>query len=172
MKEKKEVVSKDKDVEFFEEVDAIMEAYLSNKKMIQLNERTFRFAQDILDSHHILVNPLIARNKEIHLIAQLLNCSETKAIRIRNAHTLIWGDSKGVNDEFQKRLIAEKLLKFAQQCEFDGELEKSAELYEKYYIMRGFDKEVNKVPRQLPKLIILSSDPSLLESQLESEDYE
>lgn len=152
------------EADFFDEVDAIMEAYLSKRKMIQLSERTFRFAQDILDAHHILVSPEIPRGKEISLLCQALKISDTKARRIRRAHILIWGESKGQNDAFQKRLIADKILKFAQKEEEEGDREKAAEYYEKYYRMRGFDKEdTNRKPRTLPKILTFSNNPKLLE---------
>ena len=175
----KELVAKDNDneivsmpdVDFFEMVDRVMGAYLNRGKFIRLTERDYSFAKDLLDIHHILVSPDVLRTREISLICNLVKCSKPKAKRLRIAHELLWGDAKGANDDFQKRLIADKILKFAEDAESDGDNNKAAEFYKDYYLMRGFDKiETNKVARALPKLIVLSSDKKLLE--IEDAEYE
>lgn len=155
------------EAEFLEDIDNIMESFMDKRKMLRLPDRTFKFAQDLLDIHHILVNPNIPRSKEMTMVCKLLNVSQTKARKLRKAHTLIWGDAKGDNDAFLRKLVAEKILKFAQEEEKEGNREKAAEYYEKYYKMRGFDKDVQqKTPRPLPAVITFSTDPRLLEIEL------
>jgi len=166
----------DKQVVFMEKLDKIYDAFLSNRKMLSLSDRDYSFARDLLDIHHILVAPDITRAKELVLIKQLLKCSDTKAKRLREAHFLLWGDAKQSNIEFKKRIICDKILKFAEEAEKKGyneqvaESEKkgykeqAAELYEKYYHMMGFDKmEKVKTPRSLPKVVVLKNKKELLE---------
>ena len=159
------------DLEFFARMDVLMGAFLSNRNMMRLCDQDYRFAVDLQNIHHVLVNPEIHRSKHTKLVMDFCKCGKTKATRLIKAHNLLWGDASNKNKEFQKQLIADKILKFAEEAEKEADNVLAAELYEKYYKMMGFDKmEATQTPRALPKLVVLSSDSKLLD--VEDIDYE
>lgn len=150
--------------EFVEVLDRIFSCFLSESRMLKLSQRDYEFARDLMDAHHLLVSPDIPKVKMNKAICNLLKCSWTKAKRIIDAHFLLWGDAKQQNLEFKKVIICNKILEFAEEAEKDGDSEKAVQYYEKYYTMMGLDKmEQIKTPRSFPKLVVLSSDPQLLE---------
>lgn len=160
------------DQHLLKRVDVIRNALMgSEKEILRLNDRDFRFFNAVRTAYAIVADPNIAEEEQLKVVSRLCDCDKHYASKVIKAVNILVLMPKVVNKEFKRQVVAKHLWeKYLEVREEDPEL--ALKLLQEYnrledlYTHEAAASDPSSLTLPIPTF---SNDPTLLDGVEDAE---